>query len=203
MRVETGTWNGDMDTPADRAEVPNASLLQRTLDAAARDAQTVTPGGRTLGTLIEGVSLRDAPTHVDERGSVVELYDPRWAWHPAPMVFAHCFTIRPGFVKGWGLHKTHEDRYFILQGEMALVLFDPRPDSSTCGQVCKIVMSELNRQLVNIPKFVWHAEENVGARDVLVIDFPTEPYDHANPDKYRLPLDTPLIPYSFGSARGW
>ena len=26
----------------------------------------------------------------------------------------HCFTIRPGFVKGWGLHEKHEDRYLIL-----------------------------------------------------------------------------------------
>ena len=32
---------------------------------------------------------------------------------------------------------------------------------------------------------------------------PTRPYDHANPDKYRLPIDTPLIPYSFGDAKGW
>ena len=57
--------------------------------------------------------------------------------------------------------------------------------------------------MVNIPKFVWHAEHNVGSTDVVVIDMPTEPYDHANPDKYRLPIDTPLIPYSFGAARGW
>ncbi len=185
------------------ANAGDPSLLEQTLAAAARDAQTVSPSGDVVRALIEGVSIRDAPTHVDERGSVVEIYDPRWGWHPAPMVFAHCFTIRPGFVKGWGLHKTHEDRYFILHGEMALVLFDPRPDSSTCGQVCKIVMSELNRRLVNIPKFVWHAEENIGSKDVVVIDLPTEPYNHANPDKYRLPIDTPLIPYSFGNARGW
>ena len=24
-----------------------------------------------------------------------------------------------------------------------------------------------------------------------------------DPDKYRLPIDTSLIPYSFGTARGW
>jgi dTDP-4-dehydrorhamnose 3,5-epimerase len=64
-------------------------------------------------------------------------------------------------------------------------------------------MSETNRRLVNIPKFVWHAEQNIGDKDVVVIDLPTEPYNHKNPDKYRLPIDTPLIPYSFGNARGW
>ncbi|MEY2485358.1 MAG: hypothetical protein QOH39_1006 [Verrucomicrobiota bacterium] len=179
------------------------SLLDQTLAAAIQDAQTVSPDGKTIDALVEGVSVRDAPTHLDERGSVVEIYDSRWGWHPAPLVSAHCFTIRPGYVKGWGLHKTHQDRYFILQGEMELVLFDPRPDSSTYGQVCKIPMSEMNRRLVNIPTHVWHAELNVGNKDVVVIDLPTEPYNHEKPDKYRLPIDTPLIPYSFGIARGW
>jgi dTDP-4-dehydrorhamnose 3,5-epimerase len=35
------------------------------------------------------------------------------------------------------------------------------------------------------------------------VNFPTIPYDHADPDKYRLPIDTTLIPFSFGSAHGW
>ena len=168
-----------------------------------RDAPTVTPEGKALAPLIEGVSIREAPVHIDERGSVIEVYDDRWGWHPDPVVFAHCFTIRPGYVKGWGLHKLHEDRYFILAGEMELVLFDPRPESSTCGAVCKIALSEQRRQLINIPRFVWHAERNIGAKDVVVIDFPTAPYNHADPDKYRLPIDSPLIPHSFGDARGW
>jgi len=179
------------------------SLLEQTLAGAVQDAQTVSPKGESIEALVEGVFIRDTPTHFDERGSVVEIYDTRWGWHSEPLVFAHCFTIRPGYVKGWGLHKTHQDRYFILQGEMELVLFDPRPNSSTYGRVCKIPMSEMNRRLVNIPTHVWHAELNVGNKDVVVIDLPTQPYNHQKPDKYRLPIDTPLIPYSFGTARGW
>jgi dTDP-4-dehydrorhamnose 3,5-epimerase len=178
------------------------SVLDWTLAAATRDVQTVTAEGAPLRRLIEGVTIRDAPTHGDERGSLVEIFDQRWGWHPAAIGSLHCFTIRPGYVKGWGLHERHEDRYFILLGEMELVLFDPRPNSSTYGDVCKIAMSEHHRCLVNIPTHVWHAEHNVGTKDVVVIDLPTAPYDHANPDKYRLPIDTPLIPYSFGSARG-
>ena len=34
-------------------------------------------------------------------------------------------------------------------------------------------------------------------------NFPTVPYDHADPDKYRLPVDSPLIPYSFDGTPGW
>lgn len=137
------------------------------------------------------------------RGSVVELFDPRWNWHPDPLVFVYLFTIRPGYIKGWNLHKEHEDRYAILKGEMDVVLFDPRPDSETCGEVCRIVLSEHHRCLVNIPRNVWHADHNIGTTDVVAVNCPTLPYDHANPDKYRLPIDTDLIPYSFGDAEGW
>ena len=105
-------------------------------------------------------------------------------------------------VKGWNLHQKHEDRYFILQGEMELVLFDPRPDSATSGEVCRIVLSEFNRRIVNVPKWVWHADHNIGSKDVVVVNFPTVAYNHDNPDKYRLPIDTDLIPYRFPTARG-
>jgi dTDP-4-dehydrorhamnose 3,5-epimerase len=179
------------------------SLLDITLAAATRDAQLATPHGETTATLAEGMRIRRLPTHVDARGSVTELYDPRWEWHDAPLCFAYTFSIRPGVVKGWNLHKHHEDRYAILHGEMELVLFDPRPESSTCGKIVRVVLSEKQRTLVNVPANVWHADHNIGSTDVVVINFPTVPYDHQAPDKYRLPIETPLIPFSFGGARGW
>jgi len=176
--------------------------LKAMIAEAKKDRQTVTPEGRPLRGLTEGVMLRDLPTQVDERGSVVELFDLRWKWHPEPLVFAYSFTIRPGYVKGWNLHAEHEDRYCLLQGEMELVLYDPRPESKTLGEVCKIVLSAYRRQLVNVPRNVWHADHNIGSTDVVVVNFPTIPYDHANPDKYRLPIDTDLIPHKFPGARG-
>jgi dTDP-4-dehydrorhamnose 3,5-epimerase len=50
---------------------------------------------------------------------------------------------------------------------------------------------------------VWHADHNIGATDAVMMNFPTRPYNHETPDRYRLPIDTPLIPFSFGDARGW
>lgn len=173
------------------------SILDETLAAAVQDVATVTPDGAPLRRLIHGVSIRRLPTHTDARGTVTELYDPRWNFHPDPLVFSYAFTIRPGVVKGWNLHRRHEDRYALLQGEMALVLYDPRPDSPTCGEVCRIVLSEHERCLVNVPVDVWHADHNIGTRDALVVNYPTIQYDHAAPDKWRLPVDSPLIPYRF------
>jgi dTDP-4-dehydrorhamnose 3,5-epimerase len=173
------------------------SLLESLLKEAVRDKATVTPEGVSLRRLTSGVTIRKLPTHIDQRGSVTELFDPRWGFHPDPLVFAYTFTIRPNVVKGWNLHRKHEDRYAILQGEMELVLFDPRPESPTYREVCRIVLSEKDRCIVNVPIDVWHADYNIGNKDVVVINFPTIQYDYNSPDKYRLPIDTPLIPYQF------
>ena len=104
---------------------------------------------------------------------------PRWRWHDEPLVFAYSFTIHPGYVKGWNLHQHHEDRYCLFTGEMELVLFDPRPASATCGEVSRIVLSEYHRRLVNVPRNVWHVDHNIGNKDVVVVNFPTMAYDHA------------------------
>jgi dTDP-4-dehydrorhamnose 3,5-epimerase len=107
-----------------------------------------------------------------------------------------------GFRQGWGLHKLHEDRYFVLLGEMEVVLYDERPSSPTCGLVSRVVPSEYRGRLMNIPAGIWHADHNIGTKDVVVINFPTIPYDHTDPDKYRLPLNADRISYKFDNPRG-
>jgi len=168
-----------------------------------RDRQTVSPEGKDLKKLPNGVRFKVVPTHVDERGSVCEMFDERWDWPTDPLVFAYSYTVRPGKIKGWGMHKKHEDRYFILFGELEVVLYDDRPKSLTRGLVAKVYLSEKNRRLMNIPVGIWHASHNIGSVDAVVVNFPTIPYQHEDPDKYRLPLDTSKIPYSFDTPRGW
>jgi dTDP-4-dehydrorhamnose 3,5-epimerase len=169
-----------------------------------RDAQTVTADGERIAPLPEGMVVRDLVTHVDGRGSVCELYDLRWGVNADPVVFSYLFTIRPGAAKGWGIHREHEDRYAFLSGELELAFFDAREDSATAGQESRLVLTAYDRKLLVIPRGVWHAERNVGQVDVQVVNFPTIPYDHANPDKYRLPLDTEELPVRLGPAwRGW
>ena len=169
-----------------------------------RDIETVTAEGERVDSLPEGMVVRDLVTHVDERGTVCELYDLRWGVNPDPLVFAYMFTIRPGLAKGWGIHREHEDRYAFLNGELELAFYDAREDSATAGQESHLFLSAHRRRLLTIPRGVWHAERNVGEVDVQVVNFPTIPYDHANPDKYRLPLDTEELPVRLGHDwRGW
>jgi dTDP-4-dehydrorhamnose 3,5-epimerase len=189
---------------AEESPETNADIeSHETLKQAIADRQTVSSDGQSVNRVADGVTFRDAITHVDARGSIVEMFDPRWEWHPDPVVYAYSFTVRPGMAKGWGLHKLHEDRYFLMHGELEIVLYDVRPESPTFKEVSKVTLTGHRRRLVNIPAYVWHADRNIGSSDVVVVNFPTTPYDHASPDKYRLPLDTDLIPYSFGDVAGW
>ena len=103
------------------------------------DRQTVHADGTPVDRLVDGMKIRDIVTHTDDRGTIVELYDERWAWHEAPLVYSYMYTIRPGAIKGWGLHRRHEDRYALLFGEMEIVCFDAREDSPTHGLVSKVV----------------------------------------------------------------
>lgn len=180
--------------------MPDSPLQPNT---ALRDPASVDSDGVPLAQIPDGVTFREVPTHSDSRGTVCELFDPRWGWHEEPFAFAYMFTIRPGRVKGWGMHAEHEDRYFIQFGEMEVVMYDSRPGSPTEGLVSKVCLTQHNRRLMNIPAGIWHANHNIGDTDVVVVNFPTIPYDHESPDKFRLPLDTDEIPYEWPDRQGW
>jgi dTDP-4-dehydrorhamnose 3,5-epimerase len=168
-----------------------------------RDVQTVTPDGRPVGGFIDGVVVRMATTLPDERGEVCEIYSPAWEVSDAPLVYIYQVVIRPRRVKGWVVHYEQDDRLFISLGVVKVVLYDARPGSPTHGQIDEIVLGERNRGLVVIPRGVFHAVQNVGDVDALFINAPTRPYNHAAPDKHRLPLDTDQIPYRFDTRPGW
>jgi dTDP-4-dehydrorhamnose 3,5-epimerase len=169
-----------------------------------QDPSTVDATGQPIQKLPHGVTFRTAITHFDDRGSVCELYDERWDWNPAPLVFSYIFTLRPNKAKGWGMHMQHEDRYIVLTGEVVVAMYDSREDSPTKGLVSQVHLSEWNRRLMNIPCGVWHANFNPGGKDAVTVNFPTKPYEHEKPDKYRLPLDTGEIPFKFPpGVTGW
>jgi dTDP-4-dehydrorhamnose 3,5-epimerase len=168
-----------------------------TTDGPRKREQSVTPAGERVGELIDGVMIRSAKTHSDERGTVVEIYSPAWGFTEEPLVYVYQITIRPGQIKGWVQHRVNEDRLLFSFGTAKVVLYDDRQDSPTRGMVNELFFDEYNRGLLLIPVGVWHAVKNVGDKDVVAVNCPTTPYDHANPDKWDLPLDTELIPYRF------
>ena len=168
---------------------------------ARKDEATVTPAGERLETLIDGVSLRYATTHFDERGEVCEIYDPAWGLSSAPLVYVYAALIRPARIKGWVYHKEQIDRMFALSGFLRIVLYDPREGSPSRGMINEIHLTERNRGLVVIPPLVVHAVQNVGNIDAAFVNMPDRPYNHLNPDKYR--VDKSSVPYDFDKGAGW
>jgi dTDP-4-dehydrorhamnose 3,5-epimerase len=162
-----------------------------------KDAPTVTPAGQPLRPRIAGVVIDRRILQEDERGELVEIYDVDWGLHPAPLVYAYMVSIRPHQIKGWVVHERQDDRLFFLCGVTRVALFDNRYDSPTRGLLEVFVMSERNRGLVIIPAGVFHAVKNIGVEDALFLNLPTRPYNHADPDKFRLPVKNDLIPFSF------
>ena len=175
-------------------------MLQRAEPA--KDLQTVTPDGKSTAPMIEGVILRTLAPQADERGEICEVFNPAWGVHPAPLVYVYQATVRPGYVKGWIVQRHQDDRLFVSIGRIRIVLYDDRADSPTRGMLNSFTVTERNRALVVIPRGVFHAVQNVGESEAVYINMPTAPYNHANPDKYRLPLRNDLIPFDFEGYRG-
>ncbi len=167
-----------------------------------KDRQTVTPDGRRTGEVIDGVILRRLAPQEDERGELCEVFNPAWNVHPAPLVYVYQATVRPGHVKGWVVHRQQDDRLFISFGRVRIVLFDDRQESPTHRLLNIFTISERNRALIVIPQGVFHAVQNVGETEAVFINMPTRPYNHADPDKHRLPLKNDLIPFDFGDPPG-
>jgi len=66
------------------------------------------------------------------RIEIVNFDHPFWQ---EPVVHAYGITIRPGRIKGWGMHKLQTDRYAIVNGSVRVVLFDGRSESPTQGLI--------------------------------------------------------------------
>ena len=168
-----------------------------------KDRQTVTPAGEPVDRLLHGVVVRPARPIPDKRGDVTEVLDPRWADAGGPTTYAYAITLRPNRIKGWVMHRKQEDRLFLVRGAVRWALYDDRADSPTHGQLSLLTITERNPALLIIPRGVFHAVENVGSTDAIFVNLPTTPYDHADPDKYRLPLVNDRIPFAFDDDRGW
>lgn len=159
-----------------------------------RDQQTVTASGERLEKVIEGVLLVSPAIHVDHRGRLFEFFSGPSEFWTEPIVFGHVSSVRPDAYKGWGLHFDKDDRYTLISGEVLVVLWDSRVDSSTCGLVQRVFLGPDMERQVRIPAGVWHAMINLGTDEAFVINMPTRPYNHAHPDKVRLARTSPVVP---------
>ena len=179
---------------------PERSLLPVDMDVTPdtpRDQPTVDDDGELLDTGLDGVELARVSPHVDDRGSLIEIYNPSLKFWREPVVYTYGVLIRPGRIKGWGMHKLQSDRYLILSGRLRVVLYDGRTASPTYQRFAEFQFTDETPGLLYIPPGVWHADQNTGDEDVVMINFPTRAYDHDRPDKYRIDRSGGEIPFDW------
>jgi len=178
------------------------ALARDVVPHAERDVPTVDAAGRRLSTGIDGVVHARLVPHVDHRGALIECVNFDHPFWDEPVHYAYCVTIEPGRIKGWGLHRLQADRYFLIAGRIRVVLHDGRRESPTYGAFSQFHFTEAARGLLLIPPGVWHADQNWGDGEAVLMNFPTRPYDHEQPDKYRVDPHSGEIPFDWSLPDG-
>ena len=144
--------------------------------------------------MIKGVILKELTVHSDERGKLFEIL------RSDEKVFrkfgqAYITVCYPGWVKGWHYHKIQDDNFCVVRGTARVVLYDARQGSDTKGEVEEYILESGRPVLLLIPKGIVHGFEAVGPEECWILNIPTELYNPGKPDEFRLPLDSPEVPY--------
>jgi dTDP-4-dehydrorhamnose 3,5-epimerase len=146
--------------------------------------------------MIDGVETKRLVAYADERGFLMELLrrdDPFFTRFGQ----AYVSLSYPGVVRAWHFHKQQTDYICAVQGMAKVVAYDPREDSPTHGQVQELFIGEQSPVLVKIPPMVYHGYKAISTEPILIVNFPSEPYNAQEPDEYRLPPDSDQVPYDW------
>ncbi len=151
--------------------------------------------------MIEGVKIKKLRPICDERGRLMEIL------RSDDEIFqkfgqVYMTTVRPGVIKGWHYHKIQTDNMTVVHGMTKMVLYDARKDSPSHGQVAEYFVGIHNPILVQIPPMVYHGLKGIGDTEAIVINCPSEPYRHGEPDEYRVPPQSDEVPYSWDREDG-
>jgi dTDP-4-dehydrorhamnose 3,5-epimerase len=172
------------------------------LRGATKDRALVTPEWKTLQTPIDGLSVREVLHVPRDHGIITEMYRPEWDPTGLPVVHIYQSRLFPGAIGAWSCHGKTVDRLFVNQGHLKVVLYDGRESSRTFGSIMELHVGDARPAFVVLPLGVWHGLQNLGTSDALVINLPTRAYDYNDPDHYRLPFDSPEIPYTWSTNAG-
>jgi dTDP-4-dehydrorhamnose 3,5-epimerase len=104
-------------------------------------------------------------------------------------------TINPGVIKGWKLHTLMTQNYAVPVGEIKLVIYDVRENSSSKGQIQELSLSLENYQLVTIPPGVWYAFKATSDNSAMIVNCTDLSHDPS--ESQNLDLNSEDIPYKW------
>ncbi len=151
--------------------------------------------------MIEGVKIKKLKVIPDDRGFLMEMMrnDDEIFEKFGQVYLSVC---APNVVKGWHFHKKQVDHFIVVKGNGKVVLYDNREGSSTKGNVEEYFLGEKNPILLKIPTYVVHGITPVGDEPCYLINVPTEKYHYKDPDEFRIPHNSPEVPYDWGIEKG-
>lgn len=149
--------------------------------------------------MIKGVEVIPLQQIPDERGKVMHMLriDDTHFQGFGEIYFS---VVYPGVIKGWHLHRRMTLNYAVVSGMVKLVLYDPREDSTTKGQMEELFIGEDNYVLAKIPPGIWNGFKGIGVKPAIVANCATIPHD---PDEIvRRDPFSKEIPYDWGIKHG-
>lgn len=171
------------------------------LGGATKDGQSVTADWQPVNRrLIDGVLVREARSVPKRSGLVTELL--RSDWFDEPCAVGQVFVVHlyPGGISAWHAHQETTDRLTVVVGAITLVLYDARADSPTFGLINEFSLAAERPTTVVVPPRVWHGIHNPSPATSLVANMPDRPYQYSDPDHWRVPLDSPDVPYRWAGG---
>lgn len=126
--------------------------------------------------VIDGVKITPLKQIPDERGKIMHMI--KSSDNDFENFGEIYFSIvYPNVVKGWHLHSKMTLNYAVVSGNIKLVLFDERENSSTKGLVQEIYLGDNNYSLVKIPPFIWNGFKGIGTEKAIVANCSTMEHD--------------------------
>lgn len=149
-------------------------------------------------TNVHDVRARDLETHVDERGSLTEVWRSDWPIFEESPEMSYVSVTYPDVIRAWHRHRRGQiDHFVVVDGRVTVAVYDDREGSPTRGELDTFVVGDGNPMVVRVPGGCWHGFKAVGDGPATLVNFPTELYDDEDPDEERLPYDTDRIPYDW------
>ena len=150
---------------------------------------------------IHGVEMKQITNVLTDDGTLTEIYRKDWQLDDLPVEQVFQKIMSPGGISAWHAHNKATDRLFCGYGRIKVVLYDARKQSPTEGQLSVHRLALERPALLVIPPGVWHGVQAVSDTPAIVINAVDVAYDYEDPDHWRLPSDSPQIPYQFARRR--
>ncbi|MCE6989109.1 dTDP-4-dehydrorhamnose 3,5-epimerase family protein [Dyadobacter sp. CY323] len=147
--------------------------------------------------LIDGVSVKEVKNVLKNNGHLTEIYRQDWELDDLPVGQIFQVSLNPNGISAWHAHEITTDRIFVNTGSIKVVLYDAREDSSTYGMVNEFRCGALRPMLIIVPPKVWHGVQNYTSEPAALLNIVDKAYQYDDPDHWRIPLDSPEIPYKF------